>query len=140
MGTLQETIEIDDRALTAVLSDEPGGPLDLDLRDAAGASLLRLRLTPGAPADPDVPWMVPWTVEAGQGATMAAGQTLEVADAPLTARVAGVGERAEVEATGFGVEVRILKGRDVAGHISAERMPDGDLHLNVDPGDLVVCD
>jgi len=140
VGTLQETLEIGDRPVTAVLSDDAAGPLALELRDAAGASVLSLRLTPGAPTDPDVPWMVPWTIEAGQAGTMAAGRTLEVSDPPLTARLAGVDARAEVETTGFGVEVRILQGRDVAAQISAERLPDGDLHLNVDPGDLVVCD
>jgi hypothetical protein len=140
VADVQESLELGDRPVTAVLSDESGGPLDLELKDAAGASLLRLRLTAGQPDDPDVPWMTPWTVEAGSGAALAAGQALRLGDPPLRAQLAGRAGRAEVEATGFGVEVRVLQGREVAAQVSAERMPDGDLLLNVDPGDLVVCD
>jgi hypothetical protein len=125
--------------VTAALSED-GAALVLELTDPGGASLLRLRATAGTAADPDVPWMVPWTVEAGQGAALAAGRALLPSDPPLTAALAGLAATAEVEVTSFGVEVRVMEGKDLAADLSAERMPDGELQLTFDPGDLVVCD
>ena len=140
MATVQETIAVGETPVTAVLSDDAGGALVLELTDAAGASILRLRATPGAAADPDVPWMVPWTVETGTAAAMAPAGTVEASEPALAATLSGLSGRAEIETTGFGVDVRIMQGRDVAAELSAERYPDGDLHLTVDPSDLVVCD
>jgi hypothetical protein len=140
VATVQETLEVGDRPVTAVLSDDAGGAIVLELTGKGGASILRLRATPGAPADPDVPWLVPWTVEAGAAAAMAPVGTVEASEPPLRAALSGLTGRAEVETTGFGLDVRIVQGREVTAEISAERYPDGDLHLNVDPSDLVVCD
>ena len=141
MATVQETIAVGETPVTAVLSDDAGGALVLELTDAAGASILRLRATPGAAADPDVPWMVPWTIETGTPAAMAPAGTLEPTDDALPAdpdRAHRAGPRSR--APGFGVDVQIVQGKDVAAEISAERYPDGSLHLSVDPSDLVVCD
>ncbi len=140
MATVQETIAVGDTPVTAALSDDAGGALVLELTDAAGASILRLRATPGAAADPDVPWMVPWTIETGTPAAMAPAGTLEPTDDALPAALTGLTGQARIASTGYGVDVQIVQDKDVAADISAERYPDGSLHLSVDPSDLVVCD
>jgi hypothetical protein len=140
VATVQETIAVGDTPVTAALSDDAGGALVLELTDAAGASILRLRATPGAAADPDVPWMVPWTIETGTPAAMAPAGTLEPTDDALPAALTGLTGQARIASTGYGVDVQIVQDKDVAADISAERYPDGSLHLSVDPSDLVVCD
>ena len=140
MATVQETIGVGDTPVTAALSDDAGGALVLELTDAAGASILRLRATPGAAADPDVPWMFPWSVETGAAGAMVPAGTAEASEPPLAATLSGLPGRAEIETTGFGVGIRIVQGREVAAELSGERYPDGDLHLTIDPSDLVVCD